>query len=294
MPSMGVDAFFPVPDAESFAAVARKWLGELPGLLAPEAWEEVLRAGKPPFRGTPDTRWPEYDEWEEPFMAWGAIAVAPLKWNGMRIWYRRVRRSNLEWLAEVLADRPVSARISIGRVDAKGIMLPGGVEVSAQSGLGKPGELIPAGRLSARDSLMWRPGARLEDTAGLRERLAGVAREWAARPGMRGVFAGEILEAEMELPFSGPPGVIWANEALDRELLGYSWLTMCPPGPAGRLGGAGTLRASGAFWQVDELADGAVLLQATERAEEYDLTAAERVYEVLASVLPPAQRTGEG
>jgi hypothetical protein len=154
VPSMGVDVFFPVPDAESFAAVARQWLGELPGLLAPEAWEEVLRARKPPFRGKPELRWPEYDEWEEPFMAWGTIVVAPLKWNGMRIWHRRVTRSSLEWLAGVLADRPVSARISIDWVDAKGIMLPGGVEVSAESGLGRPGELIPAGRLGARDSLM--------------------------------------------------------------------------------------------------------------------------------------------
>lgn len=105
VPWMGLDAFLPVPDAETFAAAARDWLGELPGLLAPDEWEKVLRNEKPPFTGKPHMLWPGYDEWVEPFTVWAEMVVAPLKWNGMRIWHRRVTRTSLEWLSEVLADR---------------------------------------------------------------------------------------------------------------------------------------------------------------------------------------------
>jgi hypothetical protein len=232
---------------------------------------------------------PEYDEGVEPFMAWGDIIVAPLKWNGMRIWLRRVTRASLEWLGEVLADRPVSAAIRIYRVDADGRQLPGGVTISARSGLGQPGELIPAGTLHARDSLMWRPGARLEGAGELRDRLAGVARAMAGRPGVTGVLAGEDLAVDFELPFSGPPQLRWEEAVLERDLIGYSWITLCPPPAAARLGGVASLRDSGTFWQVDELPGGAALLQVTERADQYDQVAAEKAFEALAPALPAAK-----
>jgi hypothetical protein len=206
----------------------------------------------------------------------------------MRIWQRRVTRKNLEWLAGVLADRPVSAQIKICRVDAAGIELPGGLRVAVQSGLGKPGELIPVGNLSATDSLMWRAGARLEDADGLRGRQVSVARSWAGRPGLLGLFAGEdtpwvggtALTAGLE------PRLRWEEASLERELQGYSWITLCPAGAAARLGGAAALKDSGAFWRADEQPDGAVLLQATERLGDYDLAAAAKVFDALAPELP--------
>ncbi len=45
---------------------------------------------------------------------------APLEWNGMCVWQRRVTRTSLQWLWQVLAGRPVSAHIRICRVDAAG------------------------------------------------------------------------------------------------------------------------------------------------------------------------------
>ncbi len=292
VPGMSVAAFLPVPDAETFAAAAREWLGALPALLAPAEWEEVLRGDKPPFRGQPLAMWPEYDEWAEPFMAWGDIAVAPLKWNGMRTQVRRVTRASLEWLAGALAERPVSARIHVCLVDAGGAQLPGGVTVSVQAGLGEPGDpgkLIPAGRLSAGDSLMWRPGARLEGAGELRDRLARVARAVARRPGVTGVLAGQDTAVDFAVPFSGPPQLGWEEAVLERELVGYSWITMCTPSVVARLGGVTALRDSGAFWWVDELPGGGALLQATERAGHYDEAAAEKAFAVLAPALPPAE-----
>jgi hypothetical protein len=289
VPGMDVDAFLPVPDAETFATAAREWLGALPALLAPTEWEEVLRNDKPPFSGKPELVWPEYDEWTEPFMAWGDIVVAPLKWNGMRTQERRVTRANLEWLAGVLTERPVSAAIHIYRVDADGTRLPGGVTISARSGLGQPGEQIPAGKLHAKDTLMWRPGANLEDAAELRDRLAQVARAVAGRPGVTGVLAGQDTAVDFTLPFSGPPQLRWEEAVLERDLIGYSWITLCPPRAVARLGGVASLRDSGAFWRVDELPGGGALLQATERANQYDQAAAEKAFEALAPALPPAQ-----
>jgi hypothetical protein len=288
VPPTGLDVYVSVPDAGTFAAAAREWLAELPGLLAPGEWEEVLRNEKPPFSGKPEPRWPDYDEWVEPFTAWGKIVVAPLKWNGIRVWQRPVTRTSLEWLAGVLADRPVSARISICRVDADGIQLPGGVAVTAEAGLGRQDEVIPVGRLGADDSLMWRAGARLGDADGLRERQVSVARAWAGRPGVLGLFAGEDTASlgGTALADSLEPPLKWERAVLERELPGYSWITLCPEGATGRLGGAAALRQSAAFWRVDEQPGGAVLLQATERLGDYGLAAARKVFDALAPVLP--------
>jgi len=287
-----LDVFLSVPDAESFAVAAREWLAGLPGLLAPQEWAEVLRAEKPPFSG-PSSRWPSFDEWEEPFMAWGSIVVAPLKWDGMHVWHRRVTSKTLGWLAEVLADRPVSAQVIISRVDANGIELPGGVAVSAEAGAGgwwAPGELMPAGRLGAGVSLLWPGRERPGDVDELASRLVSVARAWAGRPGVLGVFAGldigTVHGATLRAGLS--PLLNWQQVVLEqeRELQGYEWVTLVPAGAVARLGGTAVLTGSGAFWRADELPTGGVLAQATERIDEYDLAAARRVWEVLAPVLP--------
>jgi len=73
----------------------------------------------------------------------------------------------------------------------------------------------------------------------------------------------------------------------DRYLRGYSWVTVVPAALAPRAGGPDGLRASGAFAVVEELAGGAVWLQATDRWSEYRADRVERVFEALAPVLPP-------
>jgi len=173
-------------------------------------------------------------------------------------------------------------------VDADGKRLPGGLMVSARSGLGQPGELIPAGTLHARDSLMWRPGACLEGAGELRDRLAQVARAVAGRPVVTGVLAGVDAEIDFAVPFSGPPWLRWEEAVLERDLIGYSWITLCPASAVARLGGVASLRNGGAFWRVDELPGGGTLLQATERADQYDQAAAGRAFGALAPALPPA------
>ena len=90
---------------------------------------------------------------------------------------------------------------------------------------------------------------------------------------------------ELELGLGRP---MWDSlTELDRYLRGYSWVTVVPEMLAARLGGPQALRESGAFCRVDVLAGGSVWLQATPRWSEYGHEQIDRVFEVLAPVLPP-------
>jgi hypothetical protein len=286
--AMGLDVLLAIPQPGDFTAAAREWLGTLPGLLSPREWADVGAEARPPFEGTPEPEWPGYDEWQPPFMTWGEIVVAPLKWHGMRVEQRRATSRNLAWLADQLADRPVSAMVSLFLVDSAGVKVPGGLAVDAETALNAANEPVPVARLSVGDTLAWRPGADPGDADELCERQAAVARAWAGRPGVLAVFAGEDTGSMgmTALLHSVGPVVSWWDAVRRHELLGYSWITLCPPAAASRLGGAAALAASGAFFRVEEVTGGAVLLQVTERASGYGISEARRAFEVLAPALP--------
>lgn len=69
----------------------------------------------------------------------------------------------------------------------------------------------------------------------------------------------------------------------------YSWVTVVPAELVGRLGGAGRLRATGAFVAVEELPSGGLWLQATETPAHYAEDAVHRVFQALAPALPVGQ-----
>ncbi|MBM2620354.1 hypothetical protein JIG36_33070 [Actinoplanes sp. LDG1-06] len=83
-------------------------------------------------------------------------------------------------------------------------------------------------------------------------------------------------------------GQFWATAAgtARRQLRGYAWLTVVPSSLVPQVGGAAGLRSSGAFWAVEELPGGAVLLRATEHFGDYRDAEAARVLDVLRPVLP--------
>ncbi|MET8077805.1 hypothetical protein [Streptomyces sp. NPDC005303] len=75
-----------------------------------------------------------------------------------------------------------------------------------------------------------------------------------------------------------------------REFLrGYAWVTVCPQELAIRLGGPQSLADSGVFHRVVPLQAGGVLLQASETLSGYTDQVMERVFTVLAPVLPEGQ-----
>lgn len=69
------------------------------------------------------------------------------------------------------------------------------------------------------------------------------------------------------------------------QLRGYSWVTVCAPELAARLGGVATLKKSGGFAEVTELPRGQMYLRATQVLEDYQGEALQRVFEILAPVL---------
>ncbi|MBM0226520.1 MULTISPECIES: hypothetical protein [Micromonospora] len=72
-------------------------------------------------------------------------------------------------------------------------------------------------------------------------------------------------------------------------LRGYSWVTVVPGELVERLGGADAIESAGAVAEVRRLAAGGVLLRATRTPEEYDDLAMQRLFRMLAPVLPPGQ-----
>ncbi|OKJ52618.1 hypothetical protein [Streptomyces sp. CB02261] len=79
---------------------------------------------------------------------------------------------------------------------------------------------------------------------------------------------------------------------LDSRLRGYSWITVCSPGVASRLGGSEALRSSGAFSSVTPLVDVGLALQATEDMRDYTPDRIAMVYRQLQAVLPPGEPVG--
>ncbi|MFJ4574326.1 hypothetical protein ACIP4W_23385 [Streptomyces sp. NPDC088846] len=73
------------------------------------------------------------------------------------------------------------------------------------------------------------------------------------------------------------------------ELRGYSWITVCSPGVALRLGGQDGAVTTGAFSVVAPLPGGGLLLQATDDMRAYGPERVRAVYEALRSVLPDGE-----
>jgi len=289
---ISIEASIDVPDPEAFAAAAREWFARAPELLAPDVWEEAVRAEKVPFTGRPEPIWPDFDDFLDPIMLWGRIIVAPLRWHGMKVLQRRLTRKNLDWLNEELAHRPVSAMVTVLRVDANGIELPGEMTIGAGATLGRvgaPNELVPDGHLFAGHMPGGAPGEVPSDFGMDCEGYAAMARATASRGGVRYMFAGEDVMGWIA-PTALPPSLglhrIWELEPFP-DLLGYSWITLCPPSAVARFGGASALASTEAFWAVEEMPGGSALLQMCERAEDYGISQAQRAFDVLAPALPP-------
>jgi hypothetical protein len=73
------------------------------------------------------------------------------------------------------------------------------------------------------------------------------------------------------------------------HLRGYEWVTVCPKELTERLGGPERLRASGAFAEVRSLAQGGLLLRATDSPEEYRADRVRDAFRALAPALPPGR-----
>jgi hypothetical protein len=187
---------------------------------------------------------------------------------------------------------PFNIRLFMSPLDAAGRLIDASKAVSAavtrdhddprwvRFTMKAPASLVAWRRRSAQTQERWM--AFLEGWAGRLDACYGHLTDDADD-------SGTALEMATQWLGIDPPTVPRCREVLR----GYSWVTICAPELAGRLGGVPALTASGAFRQVRELPGGQVLPRATPKLEQYRGAAVERVFRALAPVLLPGRADPE-
>jgi hypothetical protein len=270
--------------AEEYARHARSWLtdartGLFPDLSRRLPGSAVLRRQTDDANaaiGPPGATWAHFDVHREPdpFRGYRTVLYKPGAWQRL-----------LDTLASVY---PYDVSLVMMPLDEAGKLIDPRAAVSAVISRDPDDPRWARFMMDAPQELVsWRRSASVQ------EEWASFAETWAGRlDACYGHLTddasdtyGTALEMATQTPGVDPPTVPRCHEVLR----GYSWLTICAPELARRLGGAPALSASGAFHQVRELPGGQVLLRATPILEEYQGSAVERVFRVLAPVLLPGR-----
>jgi hypothetical protein len=187
----------------------------------------------------------------------------------------------MSYLQTQLAKVPQNVNLRMSRLDENGNLANGNLMIKVERPL--KNEWATFELLISRIGFSWLPDM---DIALEMRRLA--VQQAALTNASFAAVADDFANTKTALEYSAKLAMIEKTIPRSRERLrGYSWLTICPPGIAVRLGGAEGLRASGAFFDVEEISTGAVVLQATERFDDYREPQVIAVFEALAPVLIP-------
>jgi hypothetical protein len=274
--------------AEEFARHARSWLTEartelFPGLSRRLPGAAVLRrqTDDPDAAiGPPGATWAHFYVRRE---------VTPYRGTSTQLYKPRAWQRLLDTLASAY---PFAVNLVLLPLDEEGQPVDSQTAVSVVINRDQDDPRWVRFMLDAPEELIsWRSSARVQE-----EWVSFVA-TWAARlDACYGHLTddasdsrGTALEMATQILGIDPPTVPRCHEVLR----GYSWVTVCAPELAQRLGGVRALTASGAFHQVRELPGGQVLLRATPLLEQYQGAAVERIFRVLAPVLLPGRADPE-
>jgi hypothetical protein len=269
--------------AEEFARNARSWLTEATAELFPELSRRlpgtaVLRRQTDDRRaaiGPPETTWAQLTVYQEPtpFHGVKSMLYKPRAWQNL--------------LDTMALAYPFEVSIVMMPLDEAGQWIDSRAAVSAAVGRDHDDPRWVRFMMDApTDLVCW-------GRSGIQQEWIRFAETWAARLDAcyghltddASSVNGTALEMATQILGIDPPTVPRCREVLR----GYSWVTVCAPELAQRLGGARALAASGAFHQVRELPGGQVLLHATPRLEQYQGAAVEQVFRTLAPVLLPGR-----
>jgi hypothetical protein len=212
---------------------------------------------------------------------WGYVAVAPQ--DTFEVRYNPYTPDVLPWLREAVDDRAESVSVTSGVFTRDGDIGNSDVSISAVFDEELPEYVKLVVYLDERRLLD------PESAPAVRDGLLRSVR-WACDR-YNAVFghvsyrhAGEMTELERFL--KGYEGDPTSNTPRWRSRLrGYSWLMVVPAEIADVLGGADTLRASGAFYCVTVLPNESLLLQATPTFREYRGVTVANVHRVVQDVL---------
>jgi hypothetical protein len=214
----------------------------------------------------------------EPGMAEGTVYIS---FDDSSERFRPFNKRNMSYLQTQLAKVPQNVNLRMSRLDENGNLANGNLMIKVERPL--KNEWATFELLISRIGFSWLPDM---DIALEMRRLA--VQQAALTNASFAAVADDFANTKTALEYSAKLAMIEKTIPRSRERLrGYSWLTICPPGIAVRLGGAEGLRASGAFFDVEEISTGAVVLQATERFDDYREPQVIAVFEALAPVLIP-------
>lgn len=273
-----------IDNDRAFTDVARSWFGEFP-LLAGDLWTRLEDSC--PLPGLVKMVLVPGDRIGK---AHGAIAVAGMRpWPGKgKKWTRTF--SSRTWLQamEKLSERPRYADLDIDSLDEEGRWFPNNetarISISAPVD-DDPSQVLLVATGGGSHADLRRPEVArrwLDAIESLSESYRVV---YGALEERVGTSSTTVLDESLGRTYTA------SMKAARTTLRGYSWVTICPPELARRLGGARTIEDSGSFTRVRELPSGAVLLRATEDISTYQprSTALRNVFRTLAPVLPPGR-----
>ncbi|MFD7965916.1 hypothetical protein ACFV5J_34515 [Streptomyces zaomyceticus] len=227
----------------------------------------------------------------EPGELWGSLWTTSMT-RGKRTLRGRVW-SPKEWVSfqRNLEDRPLDVTLKLARLGKDGYPESPWLTITAERDVEAPDWVRLTADRSAEE--FFAP-----------ERSSEVQRQWtkflhrqlseAGRTCLFGCLTDDVDTTTQRTALEASLGLFQDETVteLDTTLRGYSWITVCSPGVADRLGGAGALRASEAFAIVIELADGGLVLQATDDMRTYTPDRIARVFQQLRPVLPPGEPVG--
>ncbi|MEU3708506.1 hypothetical protein [Streptomyces catenulae] len=267
--------------AEDFVRSARAWLTEARAEIFP-GYEAGL-AAEPAARG-PDEK-DHRAPWGPPY---GVSAQLLVQRSGAMRQSRYTRRSWQRLLNSLAVTPPVTCVLLMHQLDAHGRPVEDDVAVTLEfQRLPDRPEWVRFGAQAPPALIPWR------DSGAVQQRWLDHLAVWTERLNATYGHLSDDADADFGTALERTLN-LFAEDTVpesERTLRGYSWATVCSADVAAKVGGARTLRASGAFHGVTELSGGRLLLRATPLLEQYTGDAPARVLRALAPVLPPG-RTG--
>ncbi|MEV0640269.1 hypothetical protein AB0I77_36125 [Streptomyces sp. NPDC050619] len=212
---------------------------------------------------------------------WGFCSLTERVGRNLRDSARVISEKNLDWFYRKISSGPFSATVGISKLGDNGSprLRLARITVERQEGAESWVRLgcdIP--EYSLRDSGF--QGAFLRFMKTQANTLGPSFGHVAHRYNLENTALEEVL---------GPPWLLAEQTVPESRqyLRGYSWVTLCPKELSSALGGKQELLESGAFCEVEELADGAIWLQATPEFAAYDDNHARAVWAAVSPALRP-------
>lgn len=254
------------PERERVVRAARRWFELCPHRLH-GAFGAAVRAMPPGDLDSPES---------PPGTVYASVGTAVFDdlHREPREWTQVYSPGSWDELLRRLGDLPDVASFEAKTWDEQGRLNRPSFLVSSVSGGGYV-DLVS----TIDDAVAGDPGGERALLATVRE-VAELAAPLAVAVAVRG----SLTDTPLEVALSRSPTDYRKRPA--EVLRNYGWLTVLSDEMAERVGGADRLSASGAFVEVEPLAAGGWWLQATETWDEYGPEQANRLFELLAPVLP--------